>query len=142
MNVEKLVEDVVQKVAKLNGCIGTTHYWGPYETGNNTENYRVRVLFEFRDPARSWPLYFQGFNRLNLAQNFRDYFPASCHAAGIKLSPSSEPAKGATCGGAQVLIRARHPGEGKRTVCPTCMADTLDDLRDRLNGPTTAKDSQ
>ncbi len=37
------------------------------------------------------------------------------------------------CGGKMVYIRGRHPGMEKRIVCPTCMAETLDDIKGRLS---------
>ena len=36
------------------------------------------------------------------------------------------------CGGRMVYIRGRHPGMDNRIVCPTCMAETLDDIKSRL----------
>ena len=36
------------------------------------------------------------------------------------------------CGGRMVYIRGRHPGMDNREVCPTCMAETLDDIKSRL----------
>lgn len=36
------------------------------------------------------------------------------------------------CGGKMVYIRGRHPGMDNRLVCPTCMAETLDDIKGRL----------
>jgi len=36
------------------------------------------------------------------------------------------------CGGRMVYIRGRHPGMDNRIVCPTCMAETLDDIKGRL----------
>lgn len=36
------------------------------------------------------------------------------------------------CGGRMVCIRGRHPGMDAREVCPTCMAETLDDIKSRL----------
>jgi hypothetical protein len=36
------------------------------------------------------------------------------------------------CGGTMISIRGRHPGMDDRIVCPTCMAETLDDIRSRL----------
>lgn len=33
------------------------------------------------------------------------------------------------CGGLMVLIRGRHPGDYKREVCPTCLADRMDQIR-------------
>ncbi len=36
------------------------------------------------------------------------------------------------CGGKMVYIRGRHPGMDNRIVCPTCMAETLDDIKGRL----------
>lgn len=32
------------------------------------------------------------------------------------------------CGGATVSIRGRYPGEVRRVVCPTCLADKLYDI--------------
>jgi ssDNA-binding Zn-finger/Zn-ribbon topoisomerase 1 len=34
------------------------------------------------------------------------------------------------CGGTLVSIRGRHPKGPKREVCPTCLADTLDDIHE------------
>ncbi len=36
------------------------------------------------------------------------------------------------CGGRMVYIRGRHPGMDNRIVCPTCTAETLDDIKGRL----------
>lgn len=36
------------------------------------------------------------------------------------------------CGGKMVYIRGRHPGMDNRIVCPTCMAEMLDDIKSRL----------
>ena len=35
------------------------------------------------------------------------------------------------CGGKRVYIRGRHPGEDNRVVCPTCLAETLDDIHEK-----------
>lgn len=32
------------------------------------------------------------------------------------------------CGGKMVEIRPRHPGGERRTVCPTCLADRLEQI--------------
>ena len=40
------------------------------------------------------------------------------------------------CGGKMVYIRGRHPGMDNRIVCPTCMAETLDDIKGRLRDDT------
>jgi len=40
----------------------------------------------------------------------------------------------AVCGGKTVSIRGRYPGDEPREVCPTCLAETLDDLRVVLAG--------
>jgi hypothetical protein len=40
----------------------------------------------------------------------------------------------AVCGGKTVSIRGRRPGAGRREVCPTCIAETLDDLRAVISG--------
>ena len=34
------------------------------------------------------------------------------------------------CGGKLVEIRGRHPKDTKREVCPTCLADRLDDINE------------
>jgi hypothetical protein len=34
------------------------------------------------------------------------------------------------CGGTQVLVRGRYPGQDKRAVCPRCLAERLDQIRD------------
>lgn len=44
-----------------------------------------------------------------------------------KPSPSCD-----ICGGEKAYIRGKHPDEDKRLVCPTCMAETLDDVKDRM----------
>ena len=36
------------------------------------------------------------------------------------------------CGGLMVYVRGRHPGMDNRLVCPTCMAETLDDIKQRM----------
>ena len=36
----------------------------------------------------------------------------------------------AICGGRMVEARGRHPGDAKRIVCPTCLADRLDMIRE------------
>jgi len=38
----------------------------------------------------------------------------------------------ASCGGRMGYIRGRYPGMDNRIVCPTCMAETLDDINGRL----------
>lgn len=32
------------------------------------------------------------------------------------------------CGGSEVSIRGRYPGAANRLVCPTCMADRLEQI--------------
>lgn len=140
MTTEEVIVGMVKKIAEFNGAEGTVNFWMPYQCGNDSQNYRLKVSFEFPDNrARSWCHWVTGYSPLNLAQNFRDLFPSACRAAGMKLSPDSEPANCATCGNKQVVIRGRYPKDDKRTVCPVCMADKLDDLRAALNGPQTAK---
>ena len=34
------------------------------------------------------------------------------------------------CGGKLIEIRGKHPGDPKREVCPTCLADRMDMIRD------------
>ena len=34
------------------------------------------------------------------------------------------------CGGQMVLIRGRIPGDDKRDVCPTCLAERMDMIRE------------
>ena len=34
------------------------------------------------------------------------------------------------CGGKLVTIRGKHPGNPRRVVCPTCLADRMDMIRD------------
>lgn len=34
------------------------------------------------------------------------------------------------CGGAMLEIRSRYPGQPQRQVCPTCLADIVDQIRD------------
>lgn len=34
------------------------------------------------------------------------------------------------CGGALTAIRGRYPGSARRMVCPTCLADRLDIIRE------------
>ena len=36
------------------------------------------------------------------------------------------------CGGKLATIRGRHPGDVDREVCPTCLAETLDNIKARL----------
>lgn len=36
----------------------------------------------------------------------------------------------AVCGGRMTEIRGRHPGDAQRTVCPTCLAERLDLIRE------------
>lgn len=43
-----------------------------------------------------------------------------------------------SCGGELVLIRGKYPKQPKRKVCPTCICDELDDLKDSLQSPKTA----
>lgn len=38
------------------------------------------------------------------------------------------------CGGKMVYIRGRHPGNVKRIVCPTCLAERMDDVRFIISG--------
>lgn len=49
-------------------------------------------------------------------------------------SANSELLSCSICGGRMVFIRGRHPGMDNRVVCPTCMAEKLDDIKDRLRG--------
>ena len=37
------------------------------------------------------------------------------------------------CGAAFAYIRGKHPGEDQREVCPTCLQERMDDIRDRLD---------
>jgi len=34
------------------------------------------------------------------------------------------------CGGKTVTIRGRHPHDDRREVCPTCLAERMDMIRD------------
>jgi len=34
------------------------------------------------------------------------------------------------CGGAMALIRGRYPNQDKRLVCPTCLAERMDNIRE------------
>lgn len=34
------------------------------------------------------------------------------------------------CGGAMVSVRGRHPRDERRVVCPTCLADRMDNIRE------------
>ena len=52
--------------------------------------------------------------------------------AGRKTSEWSDLLCCEVCGGRMVYIRGRHPGRDNRIVCPTCMAETLDDIKGRL----------
>lgn len=36
----------------------------------------------------------------------------------------------AICGGTMVLIRGRYPKEAQREVCPTCLAERVDQIRE------------
>lgn len=36
----------------------------------------------------------------------------------------------AVCGGRMVEARGRHPGDAPRIVCPTCLADRMDMIRE------------
>ncbi len=42
------------------------------------------------------------------------------------------------CGGQMVRIRGRFPTDDKRTVCPTCLADRLDNIRE-ISSPEYGK---
>ena len=33
------------------------------------------------------------------------------------------------CGGGMVFIRGRYPGMDKRIVCPTCLAERIDEIK-------------
>jgi hypothetical protein len=44
-----------------------------------------------------------------------------------RVAPKS---KCGICGGLQVLVRGRYPGDSKREVCPTCLAERLDQISD------------
>lgn len=33
------------------------------------------------------------------------------------------------CGGITVVIRGKYPGSAKRIVCPTCLQETIDKIR-------------
>ncbi len=45
-------------------------------------------------------------------------------------APESKPITCGICGGATVTIRPRVPREGPRLVCPTCLADRMDQIRE------------
>lgn len=34
------------------------------------------------------------------------------------------------CGGLMVFVRGRHPGHGNRLICPTCLAEKMDNIRE------------
>lgn len=34
------------------------------------------------------------------------------------------------CAGRMIFIRGRHPGTDNRLVCPTCLAERMDSIRD------------
>ena len=38
------------------------------------------------------------------------------------------------CGGDMVTIRGKHPNSSKRIVCPTCLADCVDMIREIIDG--------
>jgi hypothetical protein len=38
------------------------------------------------------------------------------------------------CGGQQVMIRGKNPGDNDREVCPTCLQERMDDIH-RMTGP-------
>jgi len=48
--------------------------------------------------------------------------PSSCTVDSIVGCP--------VCGCKLVTIRGKHPGDPKRVVCPTCLADRMDTIRD------------
>jgi hypothetical protein len=63
---------------------------------------------------------------------------ALCHAP-APAAPQRERPKQAwhgagcpVCGGAKVVIRGRSPGHAQRAVCPTCLAETLEAIRARI----------
>jgi len=41
------------------------------------------------------------------------------------------------CGADTVYVRGRYPGQDKRRVCPTCLAETIDDIRSRIEPSRT-----
>jgi hypothetical protein len=71
----------------------------------------TRLLFHFE--GRSPNLGGKSFGRVAITRDF----PYSDDRCGI-------------CGGQQVYVRGRYPGSDKREVCPTCLAERLDQIRD------------
>ncbi len=47
-----------------------------------------------------------------------------------ECASESKPITCGICGGATVTIRPRVPMEGPRLVCPTCLADRMDDIQE------------
>ncbi len=48
------------------------------------------------------------------------------------------------CGGTLVQIRGKHPSEPKRTVCPTCVVERLEDMVFQIHmaGQTAKQNTQ
>ena len=47
--------------------------------------------------------------------------------------PAGMPSEGCgVCGGKTALIRGRYPGRDNRRVCPTCLADRVETIREML----------
>ncbi len=46
----------------------------------------------------------------------------------FKVLEELKPTVCPVCGGLKAIIRGRHPGQPKRTVCPTCVVEKLEDL--------------
>ena len=55
-----------------------------------------------------------------------------CGEHNVSASGSNELLCCDICGGKMVYIRGRHPGMDNRIVCPTCMAETFDDIKSLL----------
>jgi len=55
--------------------------------------------------------------------------PTIIKTTSVMMTGSSCP----VCGGDMVFIRGKHPNSPKRIVCPTCLADKIDTIREISN---------
>lgn len=117
----------VAKIAQANG------YRYDIETGNGLRT-NIRIEFIHDDPLKSWFFDCYAHSASDLLDKMRDEFLPACRNVGFKI-PGDEvkPASCNVCTGELVKIRGRSPSDEKRIVCPTCLADILYDIGQRLS---------
>lgn len=57
-------------------------------------------------------------------------FPVSEDGFDAHVGDDHRPTRCGVCGGTLVLIRGKHPHEDNREVCPTCLAERMDLIRE------------